>query len=939
MAMLRWLSVAAWALSLASPVASQAISFSHFNETVVSDAALLYGSQLDPEAAWARALQEAWESAGSAALYVLKASEGAGYELLARAVASVASSVRLDCLAPPDLFFVFAGKEQAAALRAAPGVGAVEALPAALKVSPALRKRRQAQAQGSQEVPEVLIGLSPGSKASLEEAQALAAAWEHAVQGTVAGSRAHFHGEADDLIVLQDLTDADAAVALSVVSAQPEAFTLEPMPQYSLLNKDARWITQSGEENGLPLWDAGLRGEGEVVGVADSGLDEGSCFFWSGRAVARNAAPDPQQPKVVSYTAFADGVAGERRDHGTHVVGSIAGASNSSNGAVYDGMAPAAKIAFFDIGVAGQPFLSVPRSLRVGLFPPARAAGAAIHSNSWGSPSNAYTMGARDLDAYSFANEEFVVLVAAGNDGARGLASVGSPATAKNCIAVGASVSAPAGSIENVATFSSRGPTSDGRIKPDVVAPGHSVVSAASLEPCAAVRMSGTSMATPVCAGTLALVRQYFREGFYPTGARNAADGFTPTGALLKAVMVHSGQRLSGDTGGDSFPGYVQGFGRIDMDSVLLLGTARPGGRSLWVHSTRLGGGGGPRVALQQGSSYERAFRLVGAGELKATLVWMDPPAAVNARRALVNDLDLIIAAPGGAEHFPNGLQVPDRVNNVEMISIDAQAGVYTVIVRASSVRVGTSQAYALVVTGPFKGEEAVSTPGMPPGGPEAAATAVHRISNGACADYGLLPITEARDCEAAASVLGLGAGPATATGAAPRPEGCYYEGSPPGGTLLLATGAANRGNGASAGRAPLCKARRVAYLKISNGTCVDLGLAPIADATTCEAAAAALGLADTTAAVTRSRARPEGCYYRRTAQGEGLFLATSAANKGNGAAANREAICRAPAAATPTPDSAQVNYAWQTGSGVAAWLLRLGSPFLACAASMTAVL
>ena len=93
---------------------------------------------------------------------------------------------------------------------------------------------------------------------------------------------------------------------------------------------------------------------------------------------------------------------------------------------------------------------------------------------------------------------------------------------------------------QNVAQFSSRGPSFDGRIKPDLLAPGEYIISAhsdgdpASFQ-CgtqapqlanAAARLSnaGTSMATPTAAGLAALVQQYYREGFYPSGAKRAAD-------------------------------------------------------------------------------------------------------------------------------------------------------------------------------------------------------------------------------------------------------------------------------------------------------------------------------------------------------------------------------------------------------------------------------
>ena len=93
---------------------------------------------------------------------------------------------------------------------------------------------------------------------------------------------------------------------------------------------------------------------------------------------------------------------------------------------------------------------------------------------------------------------------------------------------------------------SASGPTFDGRIKPDVCGPGTSVTSAESHTRCDLSDKQGTSMATPVVAGVTALIRQYFVEGWYPNGMKNAADAFVPMGALLKAVLVNSGRRLTG---------------------------------------------------------------------------------------------------------------------------------------------------------------------------------------------------------------------------------------------------------------------------------------------------------------------------------------------------------------------------------------------------------
>ena len=130
------------------------------------------------------------------------------------------------------------------------------------------------------------------------------------------------------------------------------------------------------------------------------------------------------------------------------------------------------------------------------------------------------------------------------------------------------------------ASFSCQGPTSDQRIKPDIMAPGVSIDSAASSgsdeSSCRIVSKSGTSMSTPVVAATAVIISEYFQKGFYPSGEAVAADAFTPTAATLKAMIIHSGQPLRGE-GNPLYPTYYsgtipdnkQGFGRMDIHKIL----------------------------------------------------------------------------------------------------------------------------------------------------------------------------------------------------------------------------------------------------------------------------------------------------------------------------------------------------------------------------------
>lgn len=920
--LLIFLSLLDWRLTDA------AITWAHFKANVDCDPTV-YAD----EAAFASALVTTWDGVATddnVAVYMARLTVNTQQVL---AAIQGDFEMRLKEFVPPDLYFFFADKGSAALLRSVKadyGVDAVEALPAPLKL---LRELRVAQAQAQSsgaEQPAVSIELSPGSKANAKQSEDLAKFWESAVHGATPGSVAKFRSKATDVITLEGVKGTEMETALGIVSSQPEALALESQPDFAnidpepagtvtpisrrlkglnasgrLLNNEADEIVQSGVLGQTPLTDAGLLGQGEVVGIADSGLYDQSCFFNNNNLLQRNAEADPSLRKVIEYVAFADGIAGEQRDHGTHVAGSVAGSCTVANGKIYDGIAPEAKIHFFDIGFAGRPSLSVPGNLATGLFPDAKAAGAAIHTNSWGANINRYTTSSRDVDQYSYDNEEFVILIAAGNSGPSGN-TVGSPATAKNSISVGASVNAKTGSIENMATFSSRGPTADGRIKPDVVAPGHSISSAASETACGIVPMSGTSMATPVTAGSVALIRQYFREGWYPSGAKNVDDAFVPSGALLKAVVIHSGKQMTG-TGVGTYPGMSQGFGRVDLDSVLKLSPqATPERGTLYVRSTKVGTQ--QRVELDQGASFAKVFTMTGNGKLKATLVWMDPPSAINANTNLVNDLDLTVVCAGVTTYPNGGTGGKDYLNNVEMTELDVKQGSCTVTVSAATIRQGDTQPYALVVTGPFAAtvdatpappEETTTTTGsgtatLAPAPAPIAFVKIDAATCGAtctCASNGYVPVVDKTSCERAAISLGLLDNTATYVRGTPRPEGCYYYNS----RLYLAYNPANQGIGATGTRDPICKPASDYFAMITTGTCFSNSMVPINDVELCATAAIELGLADTVPYATRSRNRPEGCYYRDRIPGFSLFVATNAANVGNGATATRNQICQNP--------------------------------------------
>jgi len=121
-----------------------------------------------------------------------------------------------------------------------------------------------------------------------------------------------------------------------------------------IYNFEVRGIVQSGVRFHEPYGDAGLDGEGQILGIADSGLNDLSCFFlddsnaYSGIVTNRTGVLEPLRRKVIQYS-FSGDVSDDEGGHGTHVAGTAVGFSSGESSA-NNGIAPAAKVAFFDVG-------------------------------------------------------------------------------------------------------------------------------------------------------------------------------------------------------------------------------------------------------------------------------------------------------------------------------------------------------------------------------------------------------------------------------------------------------------------------------------------------------------------------------------------------------------------------------------------------------------
>ncbi|HJM87635.1 MAG TPA: S8 family serine peptidase, partial [Candidatus Thalassarchaeaceae archaeon] len=262
---------------------------------------------------------------------------------------------------------------------------------------------------------------------------------------------------------------------------------------------------------------SGLDGTGEVAAISDTGLD-GDHGDFNGRllTIYSNFGPD---------SSGADTNSG----HGTHIAGSMVGdGSGDSN---YIGVAPATTFHFYQLEHDQSGQLARWGSL-YDMFRHSRQQSASVQSNSWGAENmgGQYTSDSRSADAFMSDYGDYTVLFAAGNEGTQGATTVSPPSTAKNVLTIGASTTGHWGTASpgQVASFSSRGNTLDGRIKPDVVAPGVQICSTRAEEAqypagpsCSSARHAnndpkymsadGTSTATPIAAGATVLVRQFLR--------------------------------------------------------------------------------------------------------------------------------------------------------------------------------------------------------------------------------------------------------------------------------------------------------------------------------------------------------------------------------------------------------------------------------------------
>ncbi|KGL62071.1 immunoglobulin-like domain-containing protein [Polaribacter sp. Hel1_85] len=312
-----------------------------------------------------------------------------------------------------------------------------------------------------------------------------------------------------------------------------------------------------------------------------------------------------------------------------------------------------------------------------------------------------YIEDSRDWDDIMFNAPNYLMVVAAGNDGTddtantnptggSGFDKLTGHSTSKNNLVVAAANDANVDANGNlisttIATFSSEGPTDDFRIKPDIAGNGVSVYSTYENSDTAYSSISGTSMASPNVAGSLLLLQQH----------ANNVNGSYMKAATLKGLALHTADD-SGVTGPDA----VFGWGLMNTKAAAEAITQNGNESKI------------EELTLTSGQTYTITVDSDGVNDLLASISWTDRAGTANTGTVnlttpvLVNDLDIRVSK-GATTYFPYELtgatsnaQQDNNVDPYERVDVSGASGTYTITVTNKGSLTGGSQNYSLIITG-----------------------------------------------------------------------------------------------------------------------------------------------------------------------------------------------------------------------------------------------
>jgi uncharacterized repeat protein (TIGR02543 family) len=481
-----------------------------------------------------------------------------------------------------------------------------------------------------------------------------------------------------------------------------------------------------------------LDGTGLRVGVWDEGAVRHTHQEFGGRAVQRDSA-----------TTFSS--------HHTHVAGTVGAAGIVASA---KGMAPNVSIDSYDwtnddSEMTGAGATAAGQTTRIYISNHSYGFARGWNGNVWngtGTNQNAYavqfgqyTSKASSWDSIAYNAPYYLIFHSAGNDNsenpangasvtiggvsgitydrtihppgdglyrntttlpANGYENIGDQANSKNIMVVGAANDAVTSGLRDpskstLTAFSSRGPTDDGRIKPDIVANGASLYSSEVGGDTAYGNKSGTSMSGPSAAGSAALLVQLYSDLF---------DGGAMRASTLKGLILHTATDI-----GNPGPDYHYGWGLIDTKTaadVIIDQHADPTSPRMFED-----------VLDTSVPSRTYTFSWDGVSPLRATLCWTDPAGAATSTHdlrtpRLVNDLDLKIIAPNGTEYLPwvmpfvgtwtvasmsaHATTGTNSTDNVEQVLIQnpAQQGTWQIVITHKGTLTNNQQIYSLLLSG-----------------------------------------------------------------------------------------------------------------------------------------------------------------------------------------------------------------------------------------------
>lgn len=435
-----------------------------------------------------------------------------------------------------------------------------------------------------------------------------------------------------------------------------------------------------------------LEGEGITVGVWDGGWIRGTHAEFNIGGVSRVTHPDASFPNPES-----DG-------HGTHVGGTI-GARGASSSA--KGMAPKASIKSYEWD--NDAFEVVNESVTNGLL---------ISNHSYGTPiyndngalnvpgvwyMGCYTNVASQWDDVLFENPYYLAVMSAGNSGndlyEGGLAPAFDKLTgnknSKNALIVAnanPTVHPVTGNITalTINPSSSQGPTDDGRIKPDIAGDGTNLFSSYSTNDTSYETLSGTSMASPNVAGSIALLQEHYRDN-NPTYMKSAT---------VRALVTNTAVDDTDIPGPD--PKF--GWGLMDALAAANVITKNNSQENLILESS-----------ITNGQTITYQFSVSSVSPIRATIAWTDPAGTPKSNAlnspdpALVNNLDLRISQGGDTflpylldleNLFDGAIKADNNVDNIERVDVDEASGTYTLTISHKGTISGGTQDFSLIISG-----------------------------------------------------------------------------------------------------------------------------------------------------------------------------------------------------------------------------------------------